>query len=137
MKKVLCISLLFVFLFNVTGCRYVPFIKDHNPMYRNYTKWSSEDGNIRFSIGFETSFTCNSIGIMKINDKEIPISLGSPYINSYLVYVIMLETDEDFCEEWYLIRFSEKHFTVEVLETTFFTVGDKITFYLMEENSVR
>lgn len=136
MKKI-CVILFLVIIFLIpTGCKLPPAISARNPLYREYTKWTSTDGKIRFSIGVSSSSFTESTGVIYAEDEEIHIRL-IPVVYSFTIYVY--SADEEWnpaYEEWNLTNISENEFVVKVVKTTFFTKGDKITFCLMESRGV-
>ena len=102
------------------------------PTWQPYTTWVSEDGNITIKIdsGGEGS------GTIVADEDTIPFYYAAAGPTLYL-YKSEAADSPAIYQEWQYecwvgsFRYYDR-FTVTVEETTFFEVGDKITFYRVD-----
>ena len=99
------------------------------------TQWVSEDGTIAFNVNGEHVIT----GTMKVHDEVIDIYIevepeASSGIHIYPIDALedeIISTDDEY-EKWICSYKSESNFVAMVKETTFYEVGQEITFYRIE-----
>lgn len=103
------------------------------------TKWESDDESIVFSV----NDSCLATGTMNVNGEiiEVFITEGPPRSRQMFVYpldVLELEIipEKDRYEYWICSYESENEFMATVEETTFYEVGQRITFNKIESQSL-
>ena len=108
--------------------------KDKRPCEQPNSIWVSDDNNIIINIDSQQ----RNKGVIKIDNKEIEfIFTNGPGYNIDL-YSISSENrlglnEEEHYENWSGNFVNQNKFIATVKETTFFTVGDKITFHKKTE----
>lgn len=128
MKKVICVVIyITVILLMFSGCQN-PFNAERRPTGQINTKWVSEDGTISFYVDEHYTATGTYIG----DDKTINLYLVCDYGTGMYVYPINwigVRLDPKYKYEFWLCDFKSKtQFVATVKETTFFEVGQEITF---------
>lgn len=100
------------------------------------TEWISEDGSIKFYVDENLYAT----GSMNIKDTEIPF-IFSGEIRGERIHIYAIEAKgreglypEERYETWRGNFKRKDKFTVTVEETTYFKVGQKITFYRVDDD---
>lgn len=100
------------------------------------TKWVSEDGTIVFNVNDSYSAT----GTMNLNGEVVDVYMvegpaRSEEMHIYPISVLEKESipEKDKYEYWLCSYKSEKEFVATVKKTTFYEVGQKITFYRVDE----
>ena len=129
-KKIIsCTICIVIFAFALLNFRWVSS-KNKRPCDQPNSIWVSGDNNIIIRIDSHQ----HGKGIIKIDNKEIEfIFTNGPGYNIDL-YSISSENclglnEEEHYENWTGNFVNRNKFIATVKETTFFTVGDKITFY--------
>lgn len=121
----ICIIILVFVLFNLKW----ESSKNKRPCEQPNSIWVSDDNNIIINIDSQQ----RGKGVIKIDNKEIEfIFTNDPGYNIDL-YSISAENrlglnEEEHYENWIGNFVNQNKFIATVKETTFFTVGDKITF---------
>lgn len=139
MKKILCFITAFTIIsIMISGCGLKLFAKNH-PTTQPNTKWISEDGKISFCVDENGKAT----GKLIIDEKTIDIyvSMGSDdtyirivHLESVIRHPDYLELTEVPFEFWVGHFYNKDFFTATVKRTTYFNVGDEITFYRVDDN---
>lgn len=116
-----------------TGCFYKNWI-GKRPCDQPGTKWVSEDNRIQFSVD-ENQL---AVGIMKIDKNEIEILFtNGPSIEVDIYSRAAIGRLDYYPEEHYeywIGDFKNKdQFTATVKKTTYFEIGQKITFYRVDD----
>ena len=113
---------------------YINLYKGNRPCDQPGTEWVSEDGSIKIHVDENQQAT----GSMNINGTEIPfiLELGS----GKMMWIDSIEAKdrlglypEETYEKWIGDFIWEDKFTVTVEKTTYFEVGQKITFYRVDD----
>ena len=106
------------------------------PNVQPNTKWISEDGMIEFTVSdVEYVGFGDMIGTLTVDDQTVEFVVDFAIDNiMYLHPMSMIENENEFSyyERWESSH-RAKRFTVTVLETTFFEVGQEIVFYRVDE----
>ena len=128
MKKILCVAIyITVIILMFSGCQN-PIIAARRPTGQNNTKWVSEDGVLTFYV--DENYTAT--GIYAGSDKHINLYLVTDYGTGMHVYPmnwIDATLDPEYRYELWDCDFKSKtRFVATVIETTFFEVGQEITF---------
>ena len=122
----LVIFILFVFLYS-----YAHIYEGNRPIDQPDKRWVSEDGDIMLY----TDKTQRTTGSMIIDGKEIEILFRDGEGKN--IYIFPNETkvqDIKKCYELWVGDFIlEDEFTITVKKTTYFKVGQKITFYRVDD----
>ena len=127
-------SILIIILLFCSACQN-PIVAARRPTSQANTKWKSEDGSIVFSVDNNNLAT----GEMIIDNETIEFCLSTDFgIDMYLFPIDVLNEDgpidtSDRYELWICSYKSKEKFVAKVEETTFFNIGDKITFYRESE----
>ena len=100
-----------------------------NPTAQYNTKWISDDKSITFSVDNNG----NATGTMILDNQVLKFCLYSDVSG---IYIYTLDQDgnksENMCESWLGSYKSKKKFVATVKETTYFQVGQKMTFYQID-----
>lgn len=125
MKRITAIILCALIVFSFSGCKY--WI-GKRPSDQPLTSWVSEDGNIFFSI----DEMGGGHGTMCVNGEKIEIYVAfGPTVETDILLADQVD-DEGIhwppLERWVGDYIFEDRFIVEVSESTYFQVGDKIRF---------
>lgn len=133
MKKFKKFTIVFFITFIILFVLYsVFFYKSYygkRPCDQPYSQWISEDGQITFSIDENGAGT----GVILIDNEKINIHIGIGPATEFKIYTLEsvkgnVRTERFF--EYWVGDFREyDNFTATVKETTYFNVGDEITFY--------
>lgn len=139
MKKSRKLTLGFGIVFTIIFVLYSIFIYKHGlgkrPCDQPYSEWISEDGQITFSIDENGA----GIGNLTIDEEtmEIYIAIGP----AAEIHVYPLEVVEDnritemYIEYWIGDFWRDDKFTAKIVGTTYFNIGDKITFYRVNNDT--
>ena len=129
-KKILTIFLSILII--VTFCCGCTDVDENSPQFFPNTKWQSEDKSITIYIADDE----NGYGSININNQEIDV-----YFWFFNGHRMLCYRSSDYwknattpCLENWGMDCSEGKFEVTIEETTYFWVGEKITFELVEEN---
>lgn len=132
--KLMCCCAVFFLIFIIVVVLYGMYInwyKGNRPIDQPNKKWVSEDGSIKLS----TDENQRTTGSMIINGKEIEILFLDGEGKNIHIFPIETKVRDinDRYELWVGDFISEDKFTVTVEKTTYFEVGQKITFYRVED----
>lgn len=135
--KLMCCCATFFIIFIIAVVLYgvcINWYKGNRPCDQPGTEWVSEDGSIKIHVDENQQAT----GSMNINGTEIPfiLELGS----GKMMWIDSIEAKdrlglypEETYEKWIGDFIWEDKFTVTVEKTTYFEVGQKITFYRVDD----
>lgn len=131
MKKLLVILICFVSVISLLGCRYREYY-GRTPCDQPNTTWISEDERIIIKIDANQQ----GIGNLILDDKKVDFIFitAGPTIYLYMPEAkdrLGLYPEEQY-EYWYGEYKYDNQFTATVIETTFFTKGNTITFYRVD-----
>ena len=114
---------------------YIYRYEGKRPSEQPGTDWISEDGSIKFYVDENLYAT----GSMNIKDTEIPF-IFSGEIRGERIHIYAIEAKgregwypEERYETWRGNFKRKDKFTVTVEKTTYFEVGEKITFYRVDD----
>ena len=127
------IILAFVIMFNIfitISTIKGQFSKKWRPCSQPNSTWVSDDNNIIITIDSQQ----RGKGIIKIGDKKVEFIFTNGPGSGIDLYSMSAEerlglNEEEHYEHWIGDFVNNNKFIVTVKETTFFTVGEKITFY--------
>lgn len=133
-KKVLIALILLCCAFFTTACAPIRLFKW--PYEQPNTKWISEDGTIIFEV---SSYPDDPIkqgaakGSIEVNGESTPVWIWAGRVTPAVVVYprhdgVEFENETEVLEFWMGRMHGSKRFTVEVRDTTFFEIGEKITF---------
>lgn len=134
MKNNILIAVLSIFIIlGLISCQN-PTIVKKRPCSQPNTKWVSEDNTISFYV----DENCVSTGQIDIDGEIVDFYLTNDmglgvHLFSLKVLDTNIETLEDEYEYWLCSFKSKKKFIATVKRTTYFHVGDKITFYKVNQ----
>lgn len=106
----------------------------HYPADQSESKWASEDGRISFQIDKVSKL---GYGTMVLDDGSIVNIIffaGVTDGKTITIYANIDEEQEKIIETWYGDFIRKDRFTATVRETTYFEVGQKITFHRVDED---
>lgn len=142
MKRIFCfIFALILIVLSLSGCRFYKSYFGNRPCDQKNTKWISEDGRISFWSDETGS------GVIENGDETIEIHVGIGPATEIDIYPLenVVPYDEEIgtgfkvtgeaIEHWVGDFKYKDHFTATVKRTTYFHVGDQITFYRVDEAS--
>ena len=134
MKKYILLVITLSILLNLLGCLYKNY-EGNLPIDQPGRKWVSEDG----SIVLYTNENQKTTGSMVVNGDEIPFVFSNGNGVSIGIYSIEVQNQsvrdvKDRYELWVGDFNRKDKFTVTVKETTYFEVGQKITFYRVDDD---
>ena len=98
-----------------------------NPNEQYNTEWISDDKSITFFVDDEGTAT----GTMIFDKKVVNFQLCS-WLSEVSIYTLDQDGNKYECEFWLCSYKSKKKFVATVEKTTFFKVGQKITFQQVE-----
>ena len=135
MRKTIITIFIMSILLVCCSCRNPTFIK-RKPCNQPNTNWESENGLIKFSVNSNG----NAVGKFEGNDEIVEFYLVNDTGSGIHVFPInVLEKDiidtNDQLEYWLCSYKSKRKFIATVKETTYFEVGQKITFYRVDSNN--
>lgn len=131
MRKFCMIMICFALSISLFGCEYRGYY-GRTPCYQPDTEWISEDGNIVIQVDSNKQAT----GSLWVEDKKIDFifTTAGPSIYMFMPEAkdrLGLYPEEQY--EYWIGEFKrDDQFTATVVETTFFTKGDTITFYRVD-----
>ena len=136
--KLMCCCAVFFLIFIIAVVLYGMYIyryEGKRPSDQPDTEWISEDGSIKFYVDENQHAT----GSMNIKGTEIPF-IFSGEIGGERIWVYAIEAKdrlglypEEEYETWRGNFKRKDKFTVTVEKTTYFEVGQKITFYRVDD----
>ena len=140
MKRIICFTItLVIILITLTGCWWYKSFQKNIPIEQPNTKWISENKQVTFWVDENGHVT----GIIENGDDIISVEFGMGITTDILIYFLEnVKPNEDgsgdivtgpILEHWSTEYDHYDHFTVTVERTTYFHVGDKITFYRVDE----
>lgn len=134
-KKINLIGLIISIMIMLDACAYPSAYKWKISNQLN-TKWISEDGTIVFSVNDNHLVT----GTIDVNGKVMEIYIvtepeAGTGMHIYPISVLEYESksEEDKYEYWICSYETEKEFIATVRKTTFYGVGQKITFHKVSQ----
>ena len=137
--KLMCCCAVFFLIFIIAVVLYGMYIyryEGKRPSDQPDTEWISEDGSIKFYVDENLYAT----GSMNIKDTEIPF-IFSGEIRGERIHIYAIEAKgreglypEERYETWRGNFKRKDKFIVTVEETTYFKVGQKITFYRVDDD---
>ncbi|CDM67737.1 putative membrane protein [Clostridium bornimense] len=135
--KLACCYIIFCLIFFCALVLYgvcINWYKGNRPCDQPSTEWVSEDGSIKIHVDENQQAT----GSMNIKGTEIPFIFENGPGERVWIYSIEakgrlgLYPEEEY-ETWMGNFNREDKFTVTVEKTTYFEVGQKITFYRVDD----
>lgn len=139
---VLIIGIVLVFLigfiFLITSRLYYYYYLEIRPSGQENTTWSSEDGKILLYVDkgsnsriyFEQDDTFIQCYFVSSRGYSASVYCWEAYVNERLGLY-----QEEHYETWNYSKVRKDTFTITVEKTTFLKIGDKITFYKVEEET--
>lgn len=129
MKKYQLLTLLCVLCVLMSACKKYKYWLGNRPMDQPNTIWVSKDGTVTIEVDENKRAT----GYFIIDGKRTDFYLTARAVTIEVYSIDVLEMTglhpDDQYEEWAADFTYGDHFTVKVSKTTFFKVGQKITFY--------
>ena len=135
MKRANCIVLVFLLVLSMTGCFYKQYY-GNRPVDQPNTTWVAPEHNI--TIYMEDDVVGH--GTMQVGEETIQFLFS----NGISVEIELLRMDalddnavypEERFEYWTGDFKHDDHFTATVIESTYFSPGDQIIFYRLDEKS--
>lgn len=136
MKRILIlIPILLLVLLTCSACEN-PIVSKRKPCNQPNTKWKSEDGSIVFTVDSNHYST----GTMIVDNDVIEFSMVNTMGTGMCLFApevldTKVDTEEDEYEYWECSFKNKKKFIATVERTTYFNIGDKITFYRVNSGS--
>ena len=134
MKKTLSIIILFTLAAMLCACLPItPLYLQRRPGGQLNTKWVSEDGTIVFEVNDKYQIT----GTMNVNGETIEFYMADDPRTGLHIYPLAV-MEEEFIDDttryeyWKCSYISKKKCVATVKETTFFKIGDRITFHRVD-----
>ena len=134
MKRFFCFMItLVIIIVLLSGCK---GFRKNSPSGQPSTKWISEDGQMFFIVDENG----DAFGEMLIDNETIDIYVGMGMDTTdiditHLESKIGNSVTEISFEHWIGDFDFNDHFTATVKRTTYFHVGDKITFYRVDDDA--
>lgn len=139
MKRILCFMIIPVIIsMSLSGCWWYKSFQKNIPIEQPNTKWISENKQVTFWVDENGHVT----GIIENGDDKISVYFGmgvSDIIDIYLLENVKPNEDGSgdivtgpILEYWIADYAHYDHFTATVERTTYFHVGEKITFYRVD-----
>lgn len=126
------VLVIFLLALSLISCEN-PVVRARRPTSQDETKWVSEDGAVKFAVN-----GLIAEGTIKYYDETVHFVLTTDTGTGMYIYHAdalddgFVELDEHY-EKWECSYKSKRKFVATVKETTFFTVGQKITFIRVDE----
>lgn len=119
----------------LTSCVFLKYWIGKRPCDQPNTNWATEDGTISFSIDENG----NGTGKIVIDGETIDIDIGfGPATQIYISPLENVDGDHVYgysIEYWTGDSYRSDRFTATVEKTTYFEVGEKLTFYRIDDDS--
>ena len=133
MKKISCLILALLLPFLFSACKN-PIIMARSPFRQEDTKWASDDGTINFYVDSDRKAT----GEMVVDGECIEFYITDNMAAEISIYDKRVLDDEfikeeDMYENWICSYKSKDRFVATVEKTTYFKVGQKISFKKIKE----
>ena len=132
MKKIKIIVVFFLSVALLAGCSYRSW-DNKRPCDQSGSKWESSEKTIVFSVDE------NGVGIgkMTVGQKVLEIHIAIGPTTQICIYPLENvkgnRVELPYYERWIGTFKKASEFTATVVETTYFTVGEQITFYRLSE----
>ena len=131
MKKICMIMVAFVLTTSLIACKYKEYY-GRTPCDQPDTIWISEDGSISIQVNSYQQAT----GTLWVDNQKITFIFtnAGPKIELYMLEAKdrLGKYPEERYEYWLGKYKRDDQFTAIVMETTFFTEGDRIVFYRVD-----
>lgn len=139
MKRIFLVIMAMIVTVMLTGSLRYCAVQRNRPVDQPGSKWRSEDGSIYFEVGDWSSESLAGIGKMKIGEEEtLDIYVATGLGSDIVIYPLENVTPEGVVKlpyiEYWIGDFHRKdRFTATVKKTTYFSVGEKVKFYRVDD----